>query len=135
MRPLNLIKGAKQMKAVVMHEYGGPDVLKYEDVPDPVPGKGEVLVRIAEATINPVDLWQRAAWEVFVQTLAEATEWRTVPDCPDYGHSSRRFKALAAMRRGIPSRSSAISFAWQSRSRFMLPHGHGQCPLTFLLAT
>jgi len=48
------------MKAVVMHEYGGPDVLKYEDVPDPVPGKGEVLIRIAAASINPVDLWQRA---------------------------------------------------------------------------
>jgi NADPH:quinone reductase-like Zn-dependent oxidoreductase len=48
------------MKAVVMHEYGGPDVLKYEDVRDPVPGKGEVLIRIAAASINPVDLWQRA---------------------------------------------------------------------------
>src|SRR6266851_4779447 len=60
MRPINLIKGAKQMKAVVMHEYGGPDVLKYEDVPDPVPGKGEVLIRMAAASINPVDLWQRA---------------------------------------------------------------------------
>src|SRR5260370_42441302 len=60
MRPINLIKGAKPMKAVVMHEYGGPDVLKYEDVPDAVPGKGEVLVRIAAASINPVDLGQRA---------------------------------------------------------------------------
>ena len=48
------------MKAVVMHEYGGPDVLEYEDIPDPVPGKGEVLIRIAAASINPVDLWQRA---------------------------------------------------------------------------
>jgi NADPH:quinone reductase-like Zn-dependent oxidoreductase len=44
------------MKAVVMHEYGAPDVLKYEDVPDPVPGAGEVLVRVAAAGINPVDL-------------------------------------------------------------------------------
>jgi len=60
MCPINLIKGAKQMKAVVMHEYGGPDILKYEDAPDPVPGKGEVLIRIAAASINPVDLWQRA---------------------------------------------------------------------------
>jgi len=48
------------MKAVVMHEYGGPDVLKYEDVPDPVPGKGDVLIRTAAASVNPVDLWQRA---------------------------------------------------------------------------
>src|ERR1700676_3948182 len=49
------------MKAVVMHEYGGPDVLKYEDFPDPVPGKGEVLVRMAAASINPVDPSQRAS--------------------------------------------------------------------------
>jgi NADPH:quinone reductase-like Zn-dependent oxidoreductase len=48
------------MKAVVMHEYGGPDVLKYEDFRDPVPGKGEVLIRIAAASINPVDLLERA---------------------------------------------------------------------------
>jgi NADPH:quinone reductase-like Zn-dependent oxidoreductase len=47
------------MKAVVMHEYGGPDVLKYENVPDPVPGKGEVLVQIAATSINPVDVGQR----------------------------------------------------------------------------
>ncbi|MGA9564736.1 MAG: NADP-dependent oxidoreductase [Candidatus Korobacteraceae bacterium] len=48
------------MKAVVMHEYGGPDVLKYEDFPDPVPGQGEVLVRVAAASINPVDLLLRS---------------------------------------------------------------------------
>jgi NADPH:quinone reductase-like Zn-dependent oxidoreductase len=48
------------MKAVVMHEYGGPDVLKYEDFPDPVPRKGEVLIRVAAAGINPVDLLQRS---------------------------------------------------------------------------
>jgi len=48
------------MKAVVMHEYGGPDVLKYENVPDPLPGKGEVLIRVAAASINPVDLGQRS---------------------------------------------------------------------------
>jgi NADPH:quinone reductase-like Zn-dependent oxidoreductase len=41
------------MKAVVMHEYGGPDVVKYEDVPDPVPGKGEVLLRITAASMSP----------------------------------------------------------------------------------
>jgi NADPH:quinone reductase-like Zn-dependent oxidoreductase len=47
------------MKAVVMHEYGSPDVLKYEDFPDPVPQKGEVLIRVAAAGINPVDILQR----------------------------------------------------------------------------
>jgi NADPH:quinone reductase-like Zn-dependent oxidoreductase len=48
------------MKAIVMHEYGGPEVLQYGDYPDPVPGKGEVLIRVAAASINPVDLIQRS---------------------------------------------------------------------------
>ena len=48
------------MKAIVIHEYGGPDVLKYEDYPDPAPGAGEVLVRVAAASINPIDIMERA---------------------------------------------------------------------------
>src|ERR1700733_1083391 len=48
------------MKAIVVHEYGGPDVLKFEDYPDPVAGPGEVLVRVAASSVNPIDLKQRA---------------------------------------------------------------------------
>jgi NADPH:quinone reductase-like Zn-dependent oxidoreductase len=48
------------MKAIVVHEYGGPQVLKFEDYPDPVPGQGEVLVRVAAASVNPVDYKRRA---------------------------------------------------------------------------
>ena len=48
------------MKAIVVHQYGGPEVLKYEDYPDPVPGPGEVLVRVAAASVNPVDYKRRA---------------------------------------------------------------------------
>jgi NADPH:quinone reductase-like Zn-dependent oxidoreductase len=48
------------MKAIVIHEYGGPDVLKYEDYPDPVVGPGEVLVRVVAVSINPVDTYERA---------------------------------------------------------------------------
>ncbi len=48
------------MKAIVVHEYGGPEVLKYEDYPDPVPGPGEVLVRVAAASVNPIDYKRRA---------------------------------------------------------------------------
>jgi NADPH:quinone reductase-like Zn-dependent oxidoreductase len=48
------------VKAIVVHEYGGPEVLKYEDYPDPTPGPGQVLVRVAAAGVNPVDLFQRA---------------------------------------------------------------------------
>lgn len=43
------------MKAIVMHHYGGPDVLRYEDVPVPAPGPGEVLLRIAGTSFNPGD--------------------------------------------------------------------------------
>jgi NADPH:quinone reductase-like Zn-dependent oxidoreductase len=48
------------MKAVVVHEYGGPEVLKFEEYPDPVPGEGDVLVRVAAASVNPIDYKRRA---------------------------------------------------------------------------
>jgi NADPH:quinone reductase-like Zn-dependent oxidoreductase len=43
------------MKAIVIHGYGGPEVLKYEDYPDPVPDVGEVLVRVVASSVNPFD--------------------------------------------------------------------------------
>ncbi len=43
------------MKAVRFHEYGSPDVLRYEDVELPVPGAGEVRIRVASTSFNPVD--------------------------------------------------------------------------------
>jgi NADPH:quinone reductase-like Zn-dependent oxidoreductase len=43
------------MKAIVVHEYGGPEVLKYEDAPRPEPKDNEVLVRMIAAGVNPVD--------------------------------------------------------------------------------
>src|SRR6202451_930792 len=48
------------MKAIVVHQYGGPEVLKFEEYPDPVPGLGEVLVRCAAASGNPIDYKRRA---------------------------------------------------------------------------
>ena len=48
------------MKAIVVHQYGGPEVLKFEDYPDPVAGEGEVLVRVAAASVNPIDYKRRA---------------------------------------------------------------------------
>lgn len=44
------------MKAVRIHEYGGPEVLVYEEVPTPEPKPGQVLVRVAAATVNPIDV-------------------------------------------------------------------------------
>jgi NADPH:quinone reductase-like Zn-dependent oxidoreductase len=48
------------VKAIVMHEYGGPEVFRFEDFPDPVPGEGELLVRVIAASINPIDVKRRA---------------------------------------------------------------------------
>jgi NADPH:quinone reductase-like Zn-dependent oxidoreductase len=47
------------MKAAVIHQYGGPEVLKYEDYPDPRLEPGEVLLRVTAASINPVDILER----------------------------------------------------------------------------
>src|SRR5260370_629940 len=43
------------MKAIRIHNYGGPEVLKYEDAPRPEPQEGEVLVRVHAAGVNPID--------------------------------------------------------------------------------
>ena len=43
------------MKAIVIHEYGGPEVLKYEDVPQPEPKQDQLLIRVTAAGVNPVD--------------------------------------------------------------------------------
>ncbi|MFI6026659.1 NADP-dependent oxidoreductase [Amycolatopsis magusensis] len=48
------------MKAVRLHEFGGPEVLRHEEVPVPEPGPGEVLVRVHAAGLNPPDWYARA---------------------------------------------------------------------------
>src|SRR5512138_3415938 len=47
------------MKAVRIHEFGGPEVLKYEDVPEPQLRKDQVLVRVRACAMNHLDLWVR----------------------------------------------------------------------------
>src|SRR5947209_6690942 len=46
-----------RMRAIRVHEYGGPEVLKLEEVPDPKAGPGEVVVRVRAAGVNPVDAY------------------------------------------------------------------------------
>jgi NADPH:quinone reductase-like Zn-dependent oxidoreductase len=48
------------MRAVVVHQYGGPEVLKFEEYPDPEAGHGEVLVRVTATSVNPIDYKRRA---------------------------------------------------------------------------
>jgi NADPH:quinone reductase-like Zn-dependent oxidoreductase len=53
------MRGFCLVKAVRIHEDGGPEVLRYEDVPDPEPGPGEVLVALRAAGLNHLDVWVR----------------------------------------------------------------------------
>ena len=47
------------MKAIRVRQFGGPEVLKLEDVPDPQPGAGQVVVRVHAAGVNPVEAYIR----------------------------------------------------------------------------
>src|SRR2546430_9472040 len=53
------MEGFCPVKAVRIHEDGGPEVLRYEDAPDPEPGPGDVLVRLRAASLNHLDVWVR----------------------------------------------------------------------------
>ena len=48
------------MRAAVRTRYGGPDVIHFDDVPNPVPGRGEVVVRVHATTVNRTDCAYRS---------------------------------------------------------------------------
>ena len=43
------------MKAVIINNYGGPEVLKYSEIPKPIAGPGEVVIKTKYAAVNPAD--------------------------------------------------------------------------------
>jgi NADPH:quinone reductase-like Zn-dependent oxidoreductase len=80
------------VKAIRIHEDGGPEVLRYEDAPDPEPAPGEVLVRLRAASLNRLDVWMRkglpsvpkprilgADGAGTVEALGEAVDGRLAP--------------------------------------------------------
>jgi len=52
----------ENMKAVRVHNYGRPEVLRFEDAPRPTPGSGELLIRVYAASVNPIDWKARAGY-------------------------------------------------------------------------
>ena len=59
----------KSMKAIRVHEFGGPEVLRLEEVPTPQPGPGQVLVRMHAVGVNPVETYIRAGTYAYKPTL------------------------------------------------------------------
>lgn len=93
------------MQAVVMHETGDPDVLRYEDTDRPEPGDGEVLIRVDAASVNPVDWKYRRG---FVNTplptvLGNDVSGTSRPRAPT---ASLRATKCSASRRAAGTRST-----------------------------
>src|SRR5690242_2316791 len=58
-RPSSACEDSARVKAIRIHEDGGPEVLRYEDVDDPVPADDQVLVELRAASMNHLDVWIR----------------------------------------------------------------------------
>lgn len=67
----------ESMNAVRIHNYGGPEVLRFEDAPRPTPGSGELLIRVQAAGVNPIDWKIRAGYlkQVFPYVLPFIPGW------------------------------------------------------------
>ncbi len=92
------------MKAVVVHKYGGPEVLKLEDYPDPVPGAGEVLVRVAAAKypavkVAPVFLkFDRKTIEFMAEAVRDGKLVIPISETPPLRQAA---EAQAAAEKGV----------------------------------
>jgi len=67
----------ENMKAVQVHNYGGPEVLRFEDAPRPAPGSGELLIRVHAASVNAIDWKARAGYlkDIFPLPLPYIPGW------------------------------------------------------------
>lgn len=65
------------MKAIRVHSYGGPEVLQYEEVAQPSPGPGELLIKVQAASVNPIDWKIRAGYmkDIFPHTMPFIPGW------------------------------------------------------------
>jgi NADPH:quinone reductase-like Zn-dependent oxidoreductase len=84
----------ENMKAVRVHNYGGPEVRRFEDAPRPTPGSGELLLRVHAAAVNPVDWKIRAGYmkEIFPYTLPFIPGWDVSGVVEAAGPGVKQFK-------------------------------------------
>jgi len=81
------------MKAIRVHEFGGPAVLKLEDVPDPKAGPGEVVVRVRAAGVNPVDAYMHTGTYVRKPPLPYTPGQDGAGEVESAGADVKEFKA------------------------------------------
>src|SRR5438093_199167 len=84
----------ENMKAVRMHNYGGPEVLLFEDAPRPTPGSGELLIRVHAASVNAIDWKIRAGYlkDVFPVPLPFIPGWDVSGVVETLGSGVTKFK-------------------------------------------
>lgn len=82
------------MKAIRIHQYGGPEVLAQVEMQRPIPGPNEVLIKIAAASINPIDWKQRAGHlkDVFPLTFPATLGWDVSGTVEEAGENATHFR-------------------------------------------
>ncbi len=81
------------MKAIRVHQFGGPEALKLEEVPDPHPGRGQVLIKVLAAGVNPVDAYIRTGTYASKPTLPYTPGTDAAGEITAVGPEVKRFKA------------------------------------------
>ena len=82
------------MKAIRIHQYGGPEVLAQVEMQRPTPGPSEVLIKVQAAAVNPMDWKQRAGYvkDIFPLTFPATLGWDVSGTVEDVGGNVTRFK-------------------------------------------
>ena len=91
------------MKAVRFHEFGGPEVLTLEDVPDPTPGDGDVLVRLVASGVNPSEVSRRGG------RMGQAVEFPAMLGIEGAGVVAEVGKDVASVKPGGSGHRAAAS--------------------------
>jgi NADPH:quinone reductase-like Zn-dependent oxidoreductase len=82
------------MHAIRIHEFGGPEVLKWEDAPRPIPAAGEVLIKVYATSVNPIDwkIREGAAKEKFPTTFPLILGWDVSGVIEELGNNVKNFE-------------------------------------------
>ena len=83
-----------KMKAIRIHQYGGPEVLAQVEMQRPTPGHDEVLIKVHAAAVNPIDWKMRAGHvkEVFPLTFPSTLGWDVSGTVEEAGDKATQFK-------------------------------------------